>query len=94
MSDVLTAQSFGIDENRFPTEGNTHLIENTKDIFNISFFSGIVAFHIDKDLSTQPKIVRNMEKKPIKDYRYEGKRSALIEWPNIFKKISVLIHGK
>jgi hypothetical protein len=94
MTDVVTAQSFGMYQNRFPTVINTNIIENTKYLFNISFFNGIVAFHIDENLCTQSKIVRNMVSKPIKDFRYDGKKSALIEWPNIFKKISVMIHGK
>lgn len=93
-TDILTAQSFSMYPNRFPTEVNTHLIENFKHVFSISFFNGIVAFHINKNLCSQPKILRNMEAKPIKDFRYDGKRSALIDWPNVFKRILIKISGR
>lgn len=93
-TDLLTSHSFGMYPNRFPAVVNTPLIESFKHVFNVSFFNGVVAFHIIEDSFTQPKILRNMDSKPIKDFRYDGQRSALIEWPDIFRKISVKIRGR
>jgi len=60
---------------------------------DISFFNGIVAFHIAPDLCLNAAIVRNKQSSPIKDFRYEGLNQAAISWPNILRKERVVVEG-
>lgn len=94
LTDSLTARSFGLYPNRFPSVTNMDLIHNSKKIFNISFFNGMVAININENLCIEPKLLKNRESKPTKDFRYDGQRSALIEWPDIFKKVFVKVCGR
>ena len=92
-TDLLVGQSFGIYPNRFPVNINSSAIQDMKHVFNISFFNGIVAFHINPELCIEAEVIRNMKSDPIKDFRFDGKNSAIVEWPSVLKNISIEIKG-
>jgi hypothetical protein len=92
-TDLLVGRSFGIYPNRFPVVINTDGIQSMKHVFNISFFNGIVAFHINSELCVEAEIIRNMKGDSIKDFRHDGKKSATIEWPNILQVTTLDVKG-
>ena len=92
-TDLLVGQSFGIYPNRFPADINIGAIQTMKHVFNVSFFNGIVAFHINPELCVEAEIIRNMKSDPIKDFKYDGKKSAIVEWPNVLKSMSIEVKG-
>ena len=60
-----------------------------KHVFNVSFFKGIIAFHINPELCVEAEIIRNMKSGPIKDFRYDGKKSAIVEGLNLLKSMPI-----
>lgn len=92
-TDLLVGRSFGIYPDRFPPNINFGAIQSMQNVFNISFFNGIVAFHINPELCIEAEIIRNMKSGPIKDFRHDGKKSAVVEWPNILQATSLDIKG-
>ena len=92
-TDLLVGRSFGIYPNRFPVGINSDAIQSMKHVFNISFFNGIVAFHINSELCVEAEIIRNMKGDSIKDFRHDGKKSATIEWPNILQATTLDVKG-
>lgn len=92
-TDILTGRSVDIYPGRFPSTVNTQSIEHFRNTYSIRFYNGIVAFMIDPGLSFKPELVRNMPSGTASDFRYEGIDSALIDWPNPFKKQSVIVKG-
>jgi len=92
-TDLLVGRSFGIYPDRFPSKINMGAIQSMKNVFNISFFNGIVAFHINPELCIEAEIIRNMKSGPIKDFRHDGKKSAVVEWPNVLQATALDIKG-
>lgn len=92
-TDLLVGRSFGMYPGRFPKNINSSEILKFRKIFNISFFNGIVAFHIAPDLCFDAAIVRNKESSPTKDFRYDGLNQATISWSNILREELVVIEG-
>jgi hypothetical protein len=92
-TDLLVGRSFSMYPGRFPENINSSEILRFQKVFNISFFNGIVAFHIAPDLCLNAAIVRNKQSSPIKDFRYEGLNQAAISWPNILRKEQVIVEG-
>ena len=89
-TDILTARFSSIYPDRFPSKLNNNLIEDFKDVYSIQFYSGIVAFHLNKEFSQNPKLIRNMPKVGTKDFRYEGLNSATVNWPDVFEESTVV----
>ena len=92
-TDVLVGRSFDLYPNRFPSNFNSEQVTNFKDVFNISFFNGIVVFHISPENCPDAVVVRNRIGQPVKDFRYEGQKSAIVGWPHILKTRLVEIKG-
>jgi hypothetical protein len=92
-TDVLIGKSVDMYPGRFPSTLNTASIEHFKNVYCIQFFNGIVAFRVDPDLSFKPEIIRNMPPNSASDFRYEGTESAVVDWPNPFKKRLVVVKG-
>jgi hypothetical protein len=78
---------------RFPENINLGEITKFEKVFNISFFNGIVAFHVSPELCIDSSIVRNKQSSPFKDFRYDGLNQATISWPNILREELVVIEG-
>lgn len=92
-TDILIGRSFDLYEKRFPNIKNNEILKEYQNVYNIQFFNGIVSFHVSKEFSEKPQIVRNMEQGPIIDYRYSGKNYALINWPDLFKNKLTKVNG-
>jgi len=92
-TDLLVGRSFDMYPGRFPENINLGEITKFEKVFNISFFNGIVAFHVIPELCTDSSIVRNKQSSPLKDFRYDGLNKATISWPNILREELVVIEG-
>jgi hypothetical protein len=92
-TDCVVGRSFGLYQNRFPENSNQAAIEFFKNVFSIQFFDGVVSFHIDPSKVTVPVILRNSGTSLASDFRYEGKDSATVEWPDVLKPDRRRIEG-
>ena len=92
-SDLIVGRSFNLYPERFPQEINHKLIDIFKFVQSIEFFNGICALHINSSSNDAPKIMRNRNFTPIKDFRYAGKKSAIVDWPYIDKETIVEVKG-
>lgn len=92
-TDLLVGRSFQMYPGRFPESVNLTEVLRFQKVFNISFFNGIVAFHIAPDLCFDAEIVRNKKSSSTKDFRYDGLNQATISWPNLLCEELVVIEG-
>jgi hypothetical protein len=93
-TDLITAKSFCLYQNRFPTLINKVCEEKFKNVFNISFFNGITVFDIKPSYCFKPEIIRNKQMDtPIKDFRHDGTKSTTIIWPHLFEETPTKING-
>jgi hypothetical protein len=92
-TDLLVGRSFPMYPGRFPQKVNTNEILRFQKVFNISFFNGVVAFHVAPSLCLDAAVVRNKQPSPIKDFRYDGLDRATVSWPNILHDDLVIVEG-
>ena len=92
-TDVLTSRSAEMYPTRFPAVTNEEIRDQFENLFSIQFFNSLVAFKIDPDLCYQPENVWNHRAAAPSDFRYEGRSSAEIAWPNPFSKETVVVKG-
>lgn len=92
-TDCIIGRSFDIEPGRLPVDYNRASVNHFRDIFSVQFFNGIVAFHVDPENCSPPSIVRNSSAETAQDFRYEGKSSAVVEWPNVLREDSVVVKG-
>jgi hypothetical protein len=92
-SDLLIARSFSLYKNRFPRPRNSAQLQLFKNVYGIQFFNGVVAYQVDPERAVAPEIVRNRPANKASDFRYAGKNSARVPWPNPFKAESVTVRG-
>jgi hypothetical protein len=93
ITDNLVGKSFCVYPGRFPPLGNPESLEHFKNLYNIQFFAGMVAFKLDPNSSTPPKVVQNKPLAGAIDFRYEGVNSARVDWPSPFKVETVTVKG-
>lgn len=92
-TDILAARTFGIQPNRFPKVKNTQIINDFKNVYKITFYNGIVAFHINQNFSKNPTLIRNKPSSGTVDFRYSGVNSAIVSWPLLTRNKLVTIKG-
>lgn len=92
-TDMLTARAHGLFPGEFKNIKNTKLLDLYKNIQSIQFYSGIVSFKISQEPAGIPRLVRNSPPNSAQDFRYDGKNSAIVLWPDPFDTRSVLISG-
>lgn len=93
-TDCLLAKTSHFSEGEFPKVTNSKSVGLFENIYSVEFFSGIVAFKVDPLSIKEPQLVWNQTpKKNQPDFRYFGKSSALVDWPNLFEIKSVLVEG-
>jgi hypothetical protein len=79
----------------YPIKRNQNIIELFKNIHSIQFYTGIVAFKINTESNLQSELVFNQKTAPGEpDYRYEGKSSASVLWPDPFEVSNIIVDGK
>jgi len=89
-TDILLGKSFEMYSNRFPSKVNTEVIDEFKNVYSIQFYSGIVAFHLNKIYSQTPELVRNKPSTGASDFRYEGVSSATVNWPTLLSERNII----
>ena len=93
-TDVITAKDCNFFPGQFPDFKNAQSINLFKDIYNIQFFSNIIAFHLRKDAPNEVNLVWNKESADMPtDFRYSGKNNALVNWPDPKAKQIIKIMG-
>ena len=76
---------------RFPATQNDRSIDAFKNVLSIEFFNGVVAFHVDPRNVVESRSVRNREPRGASDFRYDGSKSAVVDWPNVLESDKRLI---
>lgn len=92
-TDCIVGRSFPMYPNRFPSAHNARSIQQFVNLFSLQFYNGIVAFQISLSASVPARIVRNSDERHATDFRYAGKNSAAIEWPDILEPRTVIVNG-
>jgi hypothetical protein len=92
-TDLLIFKCFDMYPRRLPSSYNRTSVNHFKDVFSIKFFNGIVAFQVDPINCATPEVVRNRKPNSATDFRYEGKKSALIEWPKVLRRKNIVVKG-
>lgn len=92
-TDCLTGRSFSLYPNRFASSVNDNAIRHFEKVFGINFYNGLVVFQVNPEACIPAQIVRNQDKRNATDFRYEGKNSALVEWPNVLRRQEVIVKG-
>lgn len=94
-TDTLLATTTHLFANQFPPVTNPTVMQQFAQVYRIAFYAGIVAFTVDPEQIIKPALIWNRppEKAPT-DYRFKGAESAIVEWPDPFKKQRLLIKGR
>ena len=92
-TDCILGRSFSMYPKQFPLFQNTEQIDFFRSVLSIQFFTSIVVFHVDARASITPNLCSNKEKGSASDYRYLGKNSARLSWPNIQRKNIITVKG-
>lgn len=93
-TDNLTAKDCNFFQGQFPEFKNTQSLELFNRVYSIQFFSNIVAFHIKESPIERAKLIWNMTSaEQAKDFRYEGKNQAVVNWPDPKEEKRVSIEG-
>jgi hypothetical protein len=62
-------------------------------VHKIEFFPGIVAFNVNQKEAVTANLITNMKPEKISDFRFVGKKSALVQWPSLFNNKIVNVQG-
>jgi hypothetical protein len=92
-TDILIGRTFDIYRNRFPKKLNVDAVREFENVYKISFYNSIVAFHVNKIFSNKPSVVKNRLTTGSSDYRYQGKNFAFVNWPYLLSKKVVKVSG-
>ena len=92
-TDCVLGRAFPLYPKQFPLLQNKEQINFFKSVLSIQFFTSIVAFHIDVKAAVTPELCANKAKGPATDFRYLGKKSALLSWPSIYRKKIIHVEG-
>jgi len=97
VTDILLGKLIKNNHERFQQIKSHISMDEYESVYNIRFYSGVITFHVDKNKCMVPELLRNCENadgSTASDFRYDGKNSALINWPGIFSKsIAINIKG-
>lgn len=92
-TDCIVGRSFEMYAHRFPDKVNYESVRQFANTFSIQFFNGVVAFHVHPTQCIPPRIVRNRVPQNATDFRYAGKNSATVAWPDVLKATQVEVQG-
>ena len=94
-TDILSSRNSELWPGQYPIKSNQNIIDLYENIYSIQFYTGMVAFKINSKLNIKPELVLNKKTTQAEpDYRYEGKNSATILWPDPFEVCNVVVKGK
>ncbi len=94
-TDLLNGRVRHFNSGSFPKDLNEKMIKKFDRCYSIEFFCGLVAFKFDPyEFENRPMLCWNRAPaKMEKDFRFEGKQEALIDWPDLFTKKTIQIRG-
>lgn len=92
-TDCIVGRSFDLYKDRFETPVNSKSIREFSKVFSIQFFNGIVAFQVSPSRCVPAQLVRNKQERRATDFRYAGRNSAVVPWPDIRAENLVVITG-
>jgi hypothetical protein len=92
-TDLLVGRLFSMYPNRFPVSYNESSVEEFKHVFSVQFFPGLVALQVDPARCVAPELVRNRAANTASDFRYRGKKSARVRWPDLLERKEVTVRG-
>jgi hypothetical protein len=93
-TDILQAKNFHLFGDELPKIKNYQSVELFKNVYSIELFSGMVAFKLDPLIDMKPNFIHNKAPKNSQsDFRWKGKKSALITWPSLFSYKVIKIKG-
>lgn len=93
-TDVLLAKGAHFESYSFPKIRNREIVELFGPVHSIEFYMDIVAFKIDPAPDRRPEMIWN---RPVatnaSDFRYRGAASAVVAWPDPFRRRTVRVRG-
>jgi hypothetical protein len=92
-TDCILGRAFPMYPKQFPLFHNKEQISFFKSVLSIQFFTSIVAFHVDPKASIVPELCSNKAKGLASDFRYLGKKNAILSWPNIYSNMVIKVNG-
>ncbi len=92
-TDILTTRGADMYPSRIPKTNNLEIFDLFKNVHSIQFFSSLVAFKIDPELSISPSVIWNKKDIIPTDFRYNGIDGAVAVWPDSFELRNVKING-
>lgn len=94
-TDVLTAKMAHFFPGQFPRQANTTVLDLFKHVHSIQFYSGIVGLKLNHFALDRPELIWNRRPDtPQIDFRYQGRTSGMISWPDPFDERIVTVEGK
>jgi hypothetical protein len=93
-TDMLLAKTSKFWPGQFPEIRNPEMVELFSSVYSIEFFAGLIAFKSNPEAKIVPDLCWNIEPtEPLRDFRYAGVESALVEWPDLFTKKTIRLSG-
>lgn len=95
-TDSLLAKTNNFFAGQFPTIGNPNIVDQFSSVYSVQFYSGIVAYTIDPVAQERPQLIWNhlpREESSASDFRYNGLKSAKVDWPDLFTEKQIVVKG-
>ncbi len=93
-TDVLLAKSAHFESYSFPKIRNREIVDLFHPVHSIEFYMDIVAFKVDPALNRRPEMIWNRPTTTnASDFRYRGAASAVVAWPDPFRRRTVRVRG-
>jgi cephalosporin hydroxylase len=95
-TDLFSARNADLWPKQYPKLRNQKIIDYFSRLYNISFYTGIVAFKANPSFNIKPELIWNKKpKKSEHDFRRDGlTKSANVLWPDPFSEAWVKINGQ
>jgi len=93
-TDVLTAKAHDLYAGQMPPIDNPSVLDQFRRIHSIEFYSNLIAFKLNPLAAQKPEGIVN--KAPItfsQDFRYQGRDSCQVNWPNPFLDKKIRLFG-
>jgi len=93
-TDLLTAKAHNLYPGQMPPIDNPSVIDEFQRIHSVEFFSNLVAFKLSPFAAETPQNMVNKAPEALaQDFRYEGRNSSLVNWPDPFCKTQITLFG-
>lgn len=93
-TDFLTIRGSSMYPTRMRKTQNLETESAFANINSIHFYNSLVAFKIDPEIPKLPSAIWNKKESTPSDFRYLGKNSASVTWPDLFNSRKIVVNGK